>query len=83
VNDERTGRSVLLTLGSVVVLLAGLIGFFVGSNSAESSPTFEVFGTVALPTTPLSVTLYGMVLAAVFMAGLFGVVEFASRYDDV
>jgi prolipoprotein diacylglyceryltransferase len=67
----------------VVVLLAGVIGFFVGSNSAEASPTFEVFGTVALPTTPLSVTLYGMLLAAVFMAGLFAAVEFASRYDEV
>jgi hypothetical protein len=83
VNDESSGQRLLLILAGVVVLLAGVIGFFVGSNSAESSPTFEVFGTVALPTTPLSVTLYGMVLAAVVMGGLFAVVEFASRYDDV
>jgi hypothetical protein len=83
VNDESSGQRLLLILAGVVVILAGVIGFFVGSNSAETSSTLEVFGTVALPTTPLSVTLYGMLLAAVFMGGLFAAVEFASRYDEV
>lgn len=82
-NDELTGRRVLLTVGGIVVLLAGVIGFFVGSNSAESSSTFEVFGTVALPASPASGALYGMLLAGVVMGGLFAAVQFASRYDDV
>ncbi|SEO83899.1 hypothetical protein SAMN04487948_105412 [Halogranum amylolyticum] len=81
-NDERTGRQVLLVVGGVVVGLAGLIGFFIGSNSAASSPTFEVFETVALPTTPVSVALYGMLLTSIVLGGLFVAVEAASRYDD-
>lgn len=82
-NDERTGKGVLLTVGGIVVLLAGVIGFFVGSNSAESSPTFEVLGAVALPASAASGALYGMVLAGVVVGGLFAAVQFASRYDDV
>lgn len=80
--DGQTGRRLLLVLGGIVVLLAGVVGFFVGSNSAESSPTFEVFSTLVLPTTPLSVALYGMLLAGLVMGGLFAAVEVASRYDD-
>lgn len=81
-NDERTGRRVLLAVGGIVVLLAGLVGFFIGSNNAGSSPTFEVFSTVVLPTTPTSVALYGMLFAGVVVGGLFAAVEAASRYDD-
>lgn len=82
-NDDRTGKRILVAVGGIVVLLAGLVGFFVGSNSAESSPTFEVFGSVVLPTTPVSVALYGMLLAGLLLGGLFAAVAVASRYDTV
>ena len=76
------GRRVFLVVAASVVALAGVIGFFVGSNGAEVAPTISVFGLLALPTTPATLTLYGMVLAAVALAVLFGLVTLASRVDD-
>jgi Zn-dependent membrane protease YugP len=83
VTDQFTdGRRVFVVVAASVVALAGIIGFFVGSNGAEVAPTISVFGLLALPTTPATLTLYGMVLAAVALGVLFGLVTLASRFDD-
>ncbi|WP_380676814.1 DUF7520 family protein [Salinigranum sp. GCM10025319] len=76
------GRRVFVVIAASVVVLAGVIGFFVGSNGADVAPTISVFGLLAIPTTPATLTLYGMGLAVVALAALFGLVTLASRFDD-
>lgn len=77
------GRRILLSVGGVVVALAGMVGFFVGSNGAESVPRMSLLGgAVTFPTTPLSMTLYAALLATLMLSTLFGLVALASRYED-
>ena len=82
-DDSTDGRRIFAVIAVVVVLLAGVLGFFVGSNGAEVVPAVSVLGLFTLPTTPVTMTLYGMVLAAGSLVGLFGLVTLASRFDDV
>jgi ribose/xylose/arabinose/galactoside ABC-type transport system permease subunit len=82
-DDSTDGRRIFAVIAVVVVLLAGVLGFFVGSNGADVAPAVSVLGLFALPTTPVTMTLYGMVLAAGSLVGLFGLVTLASRFDDV
>jgi hypothetical protein len=77
------GRRILLSVGVVVVALAGVVGFFVGSSDATSASTVAVFGgLMAVPLTPLSMALFAAVVATVVLSTLFGLVALASRYDD-
>jgi len=82
-DDSTDGRRIFLVIVVAVVLLAGGIGFFVGANGASVAPTITVFGGIDIPTTPATMTLYGMVLALVSLGVLFGLVTLASRFDDV
>ncbi len=82
-DDSTDGRRVFLVVAATVVLIAGGIGFFVGANGASVAPTISVLGWFALPTTPATMTVYGMLLAAVSLGVLFGLVTLASRFDDV
>ncbi|MFC6825446.1 DUF7520 family protein [Halopelagius fulvigenes] len=77
------GRRILLGVGAVVVALAGIVGFFVGSNGAETVPRAAVLGgLVTIPTTPLSMSLYAVFVTTAVLAALFGLVAVASRYED-
>lgn len=81
--DSTDGRRIFGVVAVTVVALAGVIGFVVGSNGAAVAPTIAVVGGIDLPTTPVTMTLYGMGLATLSLAALFGLVTLASRYDDV
>lgn len=76
---EGTGRRILLLVGASVVAVAGLIGFFVGTNNEVA--TFDAFGVVTLPGSGLAVAAYGVVLSGLALAVLFGLVELASRLE--
>ncbi|RDI70396.1 DUF7520 family protein [Halopelagius longus] len=77
------GRRILLGVGATVVVLAGVVGFFIGSNGAETAPRVAVLGgLVTIPTTPLSMSLYAALVAAGVLTVLFGLVAVASRYED-
>lgn len=79
-NESDRGRRILLGVGGVVVLVAALIGLFVGENSVGAS--IELLGVVTLPVSPVPMALYGAVLATVALTALFAAVEFASRRED-
>jgi hypothetical protein len=81
-DDSTDGRRIFVVVGVTVVFLAGLLGFFVGANGADVAPAISVLGVFSLPTTPVTMTLYGMGLAVVSLAGLFGLVTLASRFDE-
>jgi hypothetical protein len=82
-DDSTDGSRIFLVVGVTVVLLAGLLGFFVGSNGAAVAPTISVLWGISVPTTPVTMTVYGMLLALVSLAALFGLVSVASQFDDV
>ena len=81
--DSTDGSRIFLVIAVTVVVLAGILGFFVGSNGAAVAPTIPLVGGLELPTTPATMTAYGMLLAVVSLAVLFGLVTFVSRFDDV
>jgi cobalamin biosynthesis Mg chelatase CobN len=77
------GRRILLTLGGIVIILSAGIGWLVGSNAAQSVARTEIFQmSVAIPTTPLSLSLYGTIVSALLISVLFGLVSVASRIED-
>jgi Zn-dependent membrane protease YugP len=82
-DDSADGRRIFLVIAVSVVLIAGGIGFFVGANGASVAPTITLLGGFALPTTPLTMSVYGILLAGVSLAVLFGLVTLASRFDTV
>lgn len=75
------GRRILLALGGVGVLIGGLLGFVVGANSTNETGEITVGGLFAVPITPGAMTLYGMGVVAIALAGLFGLISLASRFD--
>jgi hypothetical protein len=84
VTEESTdGSRIFLVIAVTVVVLAGVLGFFVGSNGAAVSPTIPLVGGLELPTTPVTMTVYGMALAVVSLAVLFGLVTVASQFENV
>ncbi|WP_232819681.1 DUF7520 family protein [Haloprofundus halophilus] len=80
VKESGRGRRILLGVGGVVVLVAALIGLFVGENSAGAS--IDLLGVATLPVSPIPMALYGAVLATVALGALFGAVEFVSRVEE-
>jgi hypothetical protein len=75
------GRSVLLLAGAVAVALGGVVGAFVGAQSAERDAAVVAFGALTLPSSPLAVGLYAAGLGALLVGALFGAVRLASRFD--
>jgi len=74
------GRRILLSVGAIVVVISGGLGWFVGSNGALSDAA--VLGTgLTVPVTPGALALYGVVVSTAILAGLFGLVELASRLE--
>lgn len=76
------GRPILLAVGVSVVLVSGLIGFFVGSNGSVVGPEATLFGIVTVPTTPATMAGAGMVLSVLLLGTLFGLVELATRLEN-
>jgi len=75
------GRRILLSVGAVVIVLSGGIGWLVGSNGRLADAA--VLGTaVTIPVTPGAIALYGVVVSTAIVGGLFGLVELASRLED-
>ena len=81
-NEHARGRRLLIGIGIAVVILAGVVGFVIGGQGAETRSVIVVFGTVALPATGGAIALYGAVFAALVVGALFGAVSLASRYDE-
>lgn len=81
-SGDRLGRRILLFVGATVVAVSGLVGFLIGANGAGRGAEIDAYGAVTLPVTPGTVALYGMALAVVVLAALFGAVAVASRFDE-
>jgi hypothetical protein len=68
VTARRGNRVVLFVYGAIVVI-AGVMGFILGSARPRDLDP-ELFGVIQLPPTPLGTALYGMITVAVGL-GLF------------
>lgn len=81
-NRTRPGDRVVGQLYVIIVAIAGVMGFVLGTISpADLEP--ELFGVVALPPTPLGVALYGIVTVGVGLGILLALVVYVSnRYAD-
>jgi len=77
------GRRILLTLGGIVIILSAGIGWIVGSNAAQTVARIKILNTpVAIPITPPSLSLYGILVSSLFITVLFGLVLIASRIES-
>ena len=78
---ETPGEKVVVQIYVIIVALAGVMGFVLGSiRPADLQPA--LFGVIALPPTPFGVALYGMVTVAVGLGVLLGLVIYVSRRTD-
>jgi hypothetical protein len=82
VTARASGKPILLAVGVSVVLLSGMIGFFVGSNGSVVGPEATLFGLVTVATTPATMAGAGIVLSLLLLGTLFGLVEVASRLEN-
>jgi hypothetical protein len=80
--DGRSGQKIVLRLYVAIVVLAGVMGFVLGSIRPEDLQP-ELFGVIALPPTPFGVAVYGFVTIGVVLGVLLGLVVYVSgRIDD-
>jgi len=78
----RSGQQIVLRLYVAIVILAGVMGFVLGSIRPEDLQP-ELFGVIALPPTPFGVAVYGFVTIGVVLGVLLGLVIYVSgRIDD-
>ncbi|MDT3436431.1 cox cluster protein [Haloarcula sp. 1CSR25-25] len=80
--EGRSGRKIVLRLYVAIVVLAGVMGFVLGSIRPEDLQP-ELFGVIALPPTPFGVAVYGFVTIGIVLGALLGLVIYVSeRVDD-
>jgi len=79
--SESRGEKVVVQIYVVIVALAGVMGFVLGTiRPADLQPA--LFGFIALPPTPFGVALYGMVTVGVGLGVFLGLVIYVSRRTD-
>ncbi|GAA0244434.1 hypothetical protein ACFFQF_03925 [Haladaptatus pallidirubidus] len=76
-----SSRPIFLATATVVVLLAGAIGFVVGTTGQNRGATMDIFGVSLFQMSPVTMALFGMILTTCVLALVFGLVTYASRYD--
>ena len=76
------GRKLLLALGGSMVLLGGVLGLIVGANGGDTVAELSVAGPLTVPVTPLAMAIYGMIVVAGALGGVYGLVAVASRFDS-
>ncbi|AAV46214.1 hypothetical protein BDK61_2284 [Haloarcula quadrata] len=80
--EARSGQQIVLRLYVAIVVLAGVMGFVLGSIRPEDLEP-ELFGVIALPPTPFGVAIYGFVTIGIVLGVLLGLVIYVSeRIDD-
>lgn len=80
--DGRPGQQIVVRLYVSIVVLAGVMGFVLGSIRPENLQP-KLFGVFALPPTPLGVAIYGLVTVGVGLGTLLALVMYVSaRFDD-
>jgi len=80
--EARSGQKIVLRLYVSIVILAGVMGFVLGSIRPEDLEP-ELFGVIALPPTPFGVAIYGFVTIGIVLGVLLGLVVYVSeRIDD-
>lgn len=76
--SERSGERVVALLYVSIVLLAGVMGFVLGTIRPENLEPV-LFGVISLPPTPFGVALYGIGTVGVGLGVLLGLVAVISR----
>lgn len=80
--EARRGSRVVLFVYVAVVVIAGVMGYVLGSARPQGLDP-ELFGLIQLPPTPLGVALYGMITVGIVLGVVLRLVVFVSqRYDD-
>ncbi|MBV0901997.1 DUF7520 family protein [Haloarcula salina] len=80
--EGRSGQGIVVRLYVAIVVLAGVMGFVLGSIRPENLQP-RLFGVLALPPTPLGVAIYGLVTVGVGLGALLALVMYVSaRFDD-
>ncbi|MFB6309095.1 MAG: cox cluster protein [Haloarculaceae archaeon] len=74
----RSGDRIVVGLYLVIVALAGVMGFVLGTISPQGLDP-ELFGVVQLPPTPVGVAIYGAITVGVGLGALLGLVVYVSR----
>lgn len=76
----RPGNRVVLTIYGVIVLVAGVMGYVLGSIRPKDLDP-ELFMLIQLPPTPTGVAIYGMVTVATGLGILLALVVYVSNRD--
>jgi hypothetical protein len=81
VNENTVGRTAFLVVAVTTVLLAGLVGGFVGANAIDSGSQVVLFGGLTIPVTPVAMAGFGVLLATALVGSLLVAVSVAARFD--
>ncbi|WP_266075954.1 DUF7520 family protein [Haladaptatus caseinilyticus] len=76
-----SSRPIFLATATTIVLVAGGIGFVVGTTGQNRGTTMDLFGVPLFEMSPIAMALFGMVLTTFVLILLFSLVTYASRYD--
>jgi hypothetical protein len=80
----KQGQHILLGVAGSAVLIVGLLGWIIGSNASEVSDSIRLFGlNIVIPTTPVSLSLYGILFSILVLSTVFGLVVIASQRETM
>lgn len=75
----RSGRAIVLFVYCVVVAIAGLTGFLLGTIGPTALRPVDLFFLIRLPPTPLGLAIYGMGTLGGGLGVALLLVRYASR----
>lgn len=75
----RRGQNVVLLIYALVVAIAGLTGYLLGTIGPKALRPVKLFFLIEVQPTPLGLALYGMVTLGVGLGILLVAVRYASR----
>ncbi|WP_254538819.1 DUF7520 family protein [Halomarina litorea] len=81
VKSQRSGRTVLLIVAISAVVIGAVFGYVIGLVAPGVFGHIQVASVVRFHPTPSGLATYGALMTAVVLGGLFGAVQFVSRYD--
>lgn len=79
--SQRSGRTVLFIVAVSAVVIGAVFGYVIGLVAPGAFGHIQFAGITLFHPTPSGIATYGALTTAIILGGIFGAVQFVSRFD--